>query len=114
MKECSGISRDIYACALFPSSKFFSVNSNIIYLRLFKKVLNDVIISFSNVHLYLIFFYFYYFSIFIIFIIIMNYYYRYYYYDHNYHHFTYFFFSLLLIFYMYLPAAIHSISVILY
>ena len=31
MKESSGISRDIYACALFRSSKFFSVSSNITF-----------------------------------------------------------------------------------
>ena len=53
MKECSGISRDIYACALIQPSKFFIANSNITFLRLFKKVLNDIITSFSNVHLYL-------------------------------------------------------------
>ena len=33
MKECSGISRDIYACALFQSSKFFSINSNIMFFK---------------------------------------------------------------------------------
>ena len=28
MKECSRILRDIYAIALFQSSRFFSINSN--------------------------------------------------------------------------------------
>ena len=53
MKECSGISREIYACAFFQSNKFFPLNRNIMFFRLFKKVQNDVIASVSNVHLYL-------------------------------------------------------------
>ena len=31
MKECSGISRNIYAYALFQASKFFSINSNNVF-----------------------------------------------------------------------------------
>ena len=34
MKECSRISRDIYACALFQSSKFFSINSYIMFSKI--------------------------------------------------------------------------------
>ena len=34
MKECSGISRDIYACTLFQSSKFFSINSNMMFSKI--------------------------------------------------------------------------------
>ena len=34
MKECSRISRSIYACALFQSSKFFSINGNIMFSKI--------------------------------------------------------------------------------
>ena len=34
MKECSRISRDIYTCALFQSSKFFSINSYIMFSKI--------------------------------------------------------------------------------
>ena len=37
----------------FQSNKFFPLNRNIMFFRLFKKVQNDVIASVSNVHLYL-------------------------------------------------------------
>ena len=33
MKECSEISHDIYACALFQFSKFFSINSDIMFSK---------------------------------------------------------------------------------
>ena len=51
MKECSGIPRGIYACALFQSSKFFSINSKIMFSKIAKESSKDVIISFSNVHI---------------------------------------------------------------
>ena len=34
MKECSGIPRGIYACASFQSSKFFYINSNIMFSKI--------------------------------------------------------------------------------
>ena len=34
MKDCSEISSDIYTCALFQSSKFFSVNTNIMFFKI--------------------------------------------------------------------------------
>ena len=34
IKECCGISRDIYAYALFQSSKFFSNNSNTMFFKI--------------------------------------------------------------------------------
>ena len=37
MKECSGIPRGIYACALFQSSKFFSINSKIMFSKIAKE-----------------------------------------------------------------------------
>ena len=34
MKYCSEILLDIYACALFQSSEFFSINSNIMLSKI--------------------------------------------------------------------------------
>ena len=34
MKERSGISRDIYACALFQSSKYFSIHSKTMFSKI--------------------------------------------------------------------------------